>query len=113
MQASDHTGILVCYFWCRILTENDENSLLSIFSLPNPNVLGILCWKNKLVYIYHSLNYFPDPAIFGKFNEPDLSRLNEHTYTTTNESYVTNNLKQVYKRITHISCEVNLIFTRF
>ena len=42
MQASDLRGLLVCYYWCSILAENDENSLLSICFLLNPNVPGLL-----------------------------------------------------------------------
>ena len=32
---------MVCYYWCSILNENDENSLLSICFLLNPNVPGL------------------------------------------------------------------------
>ena len=48
MQASDLRGLLVCFHWCNILTKKDGNSLLSICSLLNPNVLGLLVIFKRL-----------------------------------------------------------------
>ena len=46
-QAWDLRGLLVCFNWCNILTEKDENSLLSICSIFNPNVPGPFRMKYK------------------------------------------------------------------